>query len=73
QHVPTIECDKLKWNNHLLRTLSSSFSNAYYTKIFLISSIDINSISVIIYFRHNLKITSPSGINVLICSIAALL
>ena len=34
--------DKLNWNNLQLRTFNSSFSNAFYIKIFIISSEDIH-------------------------------
>ncbi|WP_207652061.1 hypothetical protein, partial [Clostridium beijerinckii] len=47
QVVPTLACsnfqfDKLKWNNLQLRTFNSSFSNVFFTNIFMISSEDIN-------------------------------
>ncbi|MDR3593362.1 hypothetical protein, partial [Clostridium sp.] len=35
--------DKLNWNNLQLRTFNSSFSNAFCTKIFMISSMAICS------------------------------
>jgi hypothetical protein len=34
--------DKLKWNNLQLRTFNSSFSNVFFTNIFMISSEDMN-------------------------------
>jgi hypothetical protein len=47
QVVPNSACsrfqrDKLNWNNLQLRTFNSSFSNAFCTKIFIISGEDIH-------------------------------
>jgi hypothetical protein len=47
QVVPNSACsrfqrDKLNWNNLQLRTFNSSFSNAFCTKIFIISGGDIH-------------------------------
>ncbi|WP_205163072.1 hypothetical protein [Clostridium beijerinckii] len=43
QVASTLACsnfqfDKLKWNNLRLRTFNSSFSNVFFTNIFMISS-----------------------------------
>ncbi|WP_207651670.1 hypothetical protein, partial [Clostridium beijerinckii] len=47
QVVSTLACsnfqfDKLKWNNLQLRTFNSSFSNVFFTNIFMISCEDMS-------------------------------